>query len=122
MSSLPDISGFQPSISELRALLDRLSLPEKLGICVFTGEDLDSTTRVEFTQGRANITLPFDIAPEDGPNRSIEAVWQFDLSPQLGTETPTETTPSPLVLKKCKVACKYRPNTGHQADHKTTNQ
>jgi len=87
VSSLPDVSGFQPFISELRALLDRLGLTEKLGICVFTSEDLDSTTRVEFTQGRANITLPFDIAPEDGPNRSIEAVWQFDLSPELGTET-----------------------------------
>lgn len=87
VSSLPDVSGFQPFISELRALLNRLGLTEKLGICVFTGEDTDSTTRVEFTQGRANITLPFDIAPEDGPNRSIEAVWQFDLSPELGTET-----------------------------------
>lgn len=87
MSSLPDVSGFQPFISELRALLDRLGLTEKLGICVFTGEDLGSTTRVEFTQGRANITLPFDIAHEDGPDRSIEAVWQLDLSPELGTET-----------------------------------
>jgi hypothetical protein len=87
VSSRPDVSGFQPFISELRALLDRLGLTEKLGICVFTGEDLDSITQVEFTQGRANITLPFDIAPEDGPNRSIEAVWQFDLPPELGTET-----------------------------------
>ena len=50
----------------------------KLGVCVFAGEDLDNTTQVEFTQGRANITLPFDIAPEEGENRSIEAVWQFD--------------------------------------------
>jgi hypothetical protein len=87
VSSRPDVSGFQPFISELRALLNRLGLTEKLGICVFTGKDLDSTTQVEFTQGRANITLPFDIAPEDGPNRSIKAVWQFDLPPELGTET-----------------------------------
>ncbi len=87
VSSLPDVSGFQLFISKLRALLDRLGLTEKLGICVFTSKDLNSTTRVEFTQGRANITLPFDIAPKDGPNRSIEAVWQFDLSPELGTET-----------------------------------
>jgi hypothetical protein len=86
VSLRPDVSGFQPFLSELRALLDRLGLTEKLGICVFTGEDLDSATQVEFTQGRANITLPFDIAPEDGPSCSIEAVWQFDLSPELGTE------------------------------------
>lgn len=60
---------------------------EKLGICVFTGEDPDSTSQVEFTQGRANITLSLDIVPKDGSNRSVEAVWQFDLSPELGTET-----------------------------------
>jgi hypothetical protein len=86
VSLQPNISDFQPFLSELRALLDRLSLAKKFGICVFTNKDLDSATQVEFTQGRANITLPFDIAPEDGPNRSIEAVWQFDLSPQLDTE------------------------------------
>ncbi|KAI0003449.1 hypothetical protein F4779DRAFT_621876 [Xylariaceae sp. FL0662B] len=120
-SSQPDISGFRPFLSELRALLDRLGLMEKLGICVLTGKDLDSTTQVEFTQGRANITLPFDIAPEDGPCRAIEAVWQFDLSPEPGTETlANETTPSPLVVKKCKVACKYGPNTGHQGYHQKT--
>jgi hypothetical protein len=87
LSSRPDVSGFQLFISELRVLLDSLGLIEKLGICVFTGEDLDSITQVEFTQGRPNITLLFDIAPEDGPNRSIEAVWQFDLSPEMGTRT-----------------------------------
>lgn len=87
VSSQPDVGGFQPFLSELRALLDRLGLLEKLGICVLTGGHLDSTTQVEFTQGRANITLPFDIAPEDGPNRSIEAVWQFDLSPGLDFKT-----------------------------------
>lgn len=74
VSSRPDVGGFPEFISELRALLDRLGLTEKLGICGFTGEDLDLPTRVEFTQSHANITLPFDIAPKDGPNRSIEAV------------------------------------------------
>ena len=59
---------------------------EKLGVCAFTREDQDATTQVEFTQGRANITLPFDIDPQDGPDRSIEAVWQFDLPPGSGTE------------------------------------
>lgn len=84
--NLPDVSDFQPFLSELRVLLKRLRLTDKLGICAFRSEDLYSTTQVEFTQGRANITLPFDIAPEDGPNRSIEAVWQFDLSPEPDTE------------------------------------
>jgi hypothetical protein len=43
-----------------------MGLMDTLGICVFPSEDTDSTTQVEFTQGRANITLPFKIAPEDG--------------------------------------------------------
>lgn len=84
-----NLSDFQPFLSELRALLDRLGMIEKLGICALDSEDVDSDTPVEFTQGRANITLPFDIAPKDGPNRSIEAAWQFDLS-------------SEQVLKPCK--------------------
>ncbi|KAI1175976.1 hypothetical protein F4777DRAFT_597917 [Nemania sp. FL0916] len=120
VSSRPDVSGFQPFLTELRALLGHLGLMGKLGLCVLTSEDLNSNTQVEFTQGRANITLPFDIAPEGGPNRSIEAVWQFDVSPGLNIETFNETTPSPLVLKKCKVTCKYGPNTGHQGRHLTT--
>ena len=82
----PDVSGFQPFLSELGALLDRLGLSDKLGVCAFTRDDLNATTQVEFTQGRANITLPFDVSPEDGTDRSIEAVWQFDSSPRWGTE------------------------------------
>ena len=85
LTSRPDVGGFQPFLSELRALLDRLGLTEKLGIYAFTRKDLDSTTQMEFTEGRANITLPFDISPEEGPSRLIEAVWQFDLSPESET-------------------------------------
>lgn len=84
VSSHPDVSGFQLFLSELREVLSGLGLMDKLGICVFASEDVDSTTQVEFTQGRANITLPFDIAPGNGPDRSIEAVWQFEASPELG--------------------------------------
>lgn len=56
-------------------------------------EDQDATTQVEFTQGRAKITLPFDIAPRDGPDRSIEAVWRFDLPPGSGTGIRKWNTP-----------------------------
>ena len=45
-----DVGGFQPFLSELRALLDRLGLTETLGICAFTWEEQDATTtQVEFT-------------------------------------------------------------------------
>lgn len=86
VSSQLDTTRLQPFVSELRDALGSLGLMEKLGICAFTSEDIDPTTQVEFTQGRANITLPFDIAPGDGTDRSIEAVWQFDKSPKLGTK------------------------------------
>jgi hypothetical protein len=51
MSSRPNVSDFQPLLSELRALLDSLGLIEKLGIYVFTSKDLDLTTQVEFIPG-----------------------------------------------------------------------
>ena len=85
VASRPDVSGFQAFLAELGALLHRLGLSGKLGVCAFTREDLNATTQVEFTQARANITLPFDISPGDGPDRSIEAVWQFDSTPGWGT-------------------------------------
>ena len=38
-----------------------------------------------------------------------------------GPETSaTDAAPTPLVLKKCKVTCKYGPNTGHRGFHLTT--
>lgn len=75
-----DLSNFQPFLSELSSLLQKLGLTGKLGLCTLANNGQDSLTEVEFTQGRANITLPFDIEPGTGADRSIEAVWQFESS------------------------------------------
>ncbi|KAK3945478.1 hypothetical protein QBC46DRAFT_433835 [Diplogelasinospora grovesii] len=88
------IDDFQSFLSELREVLEQLGLAEKLGVCAFSQGDLDVVTQVEFTQGRANITLPFDIAPEQGQNKSVEAVWQFDLSP----DQVAGLNPTPVIL------------------------
>ncbi|KAI1076823.1 hypothetical protein F5B20DRAFT_593843 [Whalleya microplaca] len=108
-----DINSFQPFLSELGDLLKCLGLMEKFGVCSLTNGDINSAPKVESPQGRDSVTVPFDAAPGDGPDRLIETVWQFDLAPELGSETLDETTLSPLVLKKCKVACNIGPNPGH---------
>ncbi|KYK59810.1 hypothetical protein DCS_00944 [Drechmeria coniospora] len=73
-----DIGGFQSFLSELRDLLCSFGLVEKLGICALQDGVGDRAPQVEFTQGRANITLPFDIDPTEGPDNSIEASWEFE--------------------------------------------
>ncbi|KAJ9137753.1 hypothetical protein NKR23_g9013 [Pleurostoma richardsiae] len=110
-ASRPGIQDFQPFLSELRPALERLGLTKKLGICILAPEGQNTTQHIEITRDRMNITLPFDISPDD---KSIEAVWGFELD-QAAVHSPT-----PVVLKKCKIACKYGPNTGHCEDHKTT--
>jgi hypothetical protein len=86
ISPRPKVSDFQPFLSELKALLESLGLIKKLGIYVFTSDDLDSNAQVESMPGHVDNTLPLDIAPDNRPNRSIEVVWQFYLFSELGTK------------------------------------
>ena len=52
------------------------NLTDVLGLCLVPGNDAVMT---EFTSGRANITLPFDIAPGDG--WLVDAMWRFSEAP-----------------------------------------
>lgn len=75
---------FPAFTSELRETLEILGLKDKLGVCSLSNRDLNDGTQVEFTQGRANITLSFDMDPHAG-DKSIEVVWIFEqLPPQEG--------------------------------------
>lgn len=56
-------------------MLKKAGLQNILGICSLGGRSRDAPTTMEFTSGRANITLPFDITPNDG--NTIDAMWQF---------------------------------------------
>ena len=69
----------QSFLLELRAILEKWNLANILGICSVSEKSLDRPTTMEFTSGRANITLPFDIAPHDG--NVIDAMWHFSSDP-----------------------------------------
>lgn len=65
----------QAFVLELGTILNKWNLTDVLGICSLGGKSIDRPATMEFTGGRANITLPFDIAPQDG--NAIDAMWQF---------------------------------------------
>jgi len=79
----------QSFLLELAAILEKGHLANILGICSLPEKSLDRPTTMEFTSGRANITLPFDIAPHDG--NVIDAVWQFSTNP-LGSSVDAGVT------------------------------
>lgn len=69
----------QSFLLELGTILEKHNLANILGICSLGNKSIDKPTTMEFTEGRANITLPFDIAPHDG--NIIDAMWQFSSHP-----------------------------------------
>ena len=66
-------------LRELAAILEKWNLTDILGVMFLGEKSIDRAATMEFTSGRANITLPFDIAPNDGNN--IDAIWQFSSDP-----------------------------------------
>lgn len=83
-----DFISYLPFVSELRVILEQFSLADKIGLCRLFEHDLNSAgTQFEFTQGRANITLPLDVFEGSGKDASIEAVWQFGLAVSEGMES-----------------------------------
>ena len=55
----------QAFLLELSTILEEHNLTNILGICSLGGKSIDKPPTMEFTSGRANITLPFDITPHD---------------------------------------------------------
>ena len=71
-------------LQELAVTFRKWNLTNILGICSLGETSIDSPVAMEFTEGRANITLPFDITPNDGS--AVDAMWQFSSSGQLASE------------------------------------
>lgn len=64
----------------LGAIPEKQNLANILGICSLGEKSADRPATMEITSGRrANITLPFDIAPHGG--NVIDAMWQFSSDP-----------------------------------------
>ncbi|KAL9066408.1 MAG: hypothetical protein Q9157_007153 [Trypethelium eluteriae] len=70
-----DSFHLQRFLEAVRTILDTFGLMDIFGICLLDGKKIDSSATIEFTSGRANITLPFDIGPYNGVG--IDAMWQF---------------------------------------------
>ncbi|KAL3469849.1 hypothetical protein BJX99DRAFT_264771 [Aspergillus californicus] len=99
-------------LDELRAALTKANLIDILGLCTLDEQDINAPPTIEFTSGRANITLDVDIdwdPSEEGGY--IEAIWQFGSTRGSSGE--------PVVFKKHKTSCKTRPE-GHRSIHQTT--
>lgn len=63
-------------LSEYHAILEKNHASHILGLCTLDGVPADGDApTMEFTSGRANITLPFDVNPSEGG--ATEAMWQI---------------------------------------------
>ena len=78
----------QSFLLELGAILEKRNLDNILGICLLSEKSAGIPPAIEFTSGRANITLPFDITPNDG--NVIDAMWQLSSKP-LSSSTYTDS-------------------------------
>ena len=70
-----DMNQHHEFLNEFRNLLDSHGLSKHIGLCTLDSiADASNGPTMEFTSGRANITLPFDLEPSIGA--SVEASWQ----------------------------------------------
>ncbi|KAL8824745.1 MAG: hypothetical protein Q9170_008056 [Blastenia crenularia] len=64
---------------ELAAVLKKWNLTNIFGLCSLGEVSVGTPKAMEFTEGRANITYPFDIRPNEGS--AVDAMWQFSSDP-----------------------------------------
>ena len=116
-----------PFLSNLYSVLVEQGLENTLGLCALDGKDIDSPATLEVTSGRANLTLDVDV-DYDPVDSNIEATWQFG-STQGEFSAFRGNAPmlmiagllgTPIVYKKCKVACKQGGQGPHKGVHQTT--
>lgn len=70
-----DDRQMQAFFVELDVILEKWNLVNVLGICSLGETPINRSATMEFTSERANITLPFDMAPNDG--NVVDVMWQF---------------------------------------------
>jgi hypothetical protein len=134
-------SGVKDFLVDFRAVLEKWSLTDTLGVCTVRPGSMTEPAGMEFTSGRANITLPFDTAPSEGG--SIDAMWQFSSAPlthssndeamlpgnsAVRTSYDNRISANVLVLAieddvysvafgACKICCKGNPHKTRQIAH-----
>ncbi|KAL8957737.1 MAG: hypothetical protein Q9193_005068 [Seirophora villosa] len=98
---------------DLAVILQKWKLTNILGLCSLGETSVDEPATMEFTEGRVNITLPFDIAPNDGS--TINAMWQFGSDPLTPPARDLTGSQAPENGQKgakgaCKMRCKGKPH------------
>ncbi|KAI1635624.1 hypothetical protein F4809DRAFT_613377 [Biscogniauxia mediterranea] len=111
---LPESQGYDAFVQELGDLLKAMHLDQLLGLCQIPESSIRSPATMEFTSGRANVTVPDVMWVLDSESAAVEASWQFE------TQGTTDG-PGPVVFKKCKNKCEYKAATQtHTQRHLTT--
>lgn len=73
------LAQMEPFLAEFHTIINKWKLGNIFGICSLKEGSVYRPVTMEFTNGRVNITLPFDIAPNDG--NVVDAMWQFSSAP-----------------------------------------
>jgi len=97
----------QQFLAEFRAIINEWKLANVFGICSLKEDSIGGPVTTEFMSGRANITLPFDITPDDG--NLVDAMWQFSSTPP-GSSVQVASNMQPAVFGQCKNRCKGSPH------------
>ena len=71
--SLDDYTDF---LAHFSSALQEHGLSEILGLCTLDAFETGGEPSMEFTSGRANIMLPFDVSPNEGG--AVDAAWQIE--------------------------------------------
>ncbi|KAJ8127960.1 hypothetical protein O1611_g5677 [Lasiodiplodia mahajangana] len=76
-TSLPHGPDYDEFARELGEILRDMHLEHLLGFCRIGGSTIESPATMEFTSGRANITVPDIMWALDEGHAAVEAAWQF---------------------------------------------
>ena len=114
----------QGFLADCLAILEKHRANHILGLCTLDGVPAESDApSLEFSSGRANITLPFDVHASEGG--AADAMWQIEqgmfeirqnyrpVSLFRWADLFAGKGPRLVAFAQCKARCKTGPNTGH---------
>lgn len=122
-------------VNHLSNALQSMRLDHTFGLCRMTSSAIHGHPTMEFTSGRANVTVPDSMWALDCDSAAVEAAWQFGSqgkqpvscrcsvcrNPGLTDMVLGRDLPGSITFKRCKNKCQYKASTGsHVKRHVTT--
>ena len=95
-----DLTALEPFLTDFESYLRTHGLTRFFGLGRHDADDLAQPVGIELTEGRANLTMPWDLA--EGGQAPVEVAWYFD--------------PNPLVRQGCVGLCS-RKGVNHFQPH-----